>query len=105
MTDKEDSSGEPDSDAPDSSGANPKNRKYRKGGKVGGSAPKHRLDKRARGGKWIQGAIKHPGAEKKAAARAGMSTHAYMEKHKHDSGTSGKRARLGLTLSKMAKNK
>ena len=55
--------------------------------------------------KWISGAIKHPGAEKKAAAAAGMSTHAYMEEHKGDSGTAGKRARLGLTLSKMAKGK
>lgn len=54
---------------------------------------------------WIKGAIKHPGAEKRAAKRAGMSTHAYMEKHKDDSGTSGKRARLGLTLSKMSKKK
>jgi hypothetical protein len=53
--------------------------------------------------KWIAGAIKHPGAEKKAAAAAGMSTHAYMEKHKGDSGTAGKRARLGLTLSRMNK--
>ena len=52
---------------------------------------------------WIAGAIKHPGAEKAAAKRAGMSTHAYMEKHKSDSGTAGKRARLGLTLSKMSK--
>jgi len=51
---------------------------------------------------WIKGAIKHPGAEKKAAAKAGMSTHAYMEKHKGDSGTAGKRARLDLTLSRMA---
>ena len=53
--------------------------------------------------KWIQRAIKHPGAEKRAAAKAGMSTHSYMEKHKGDSGTAGKRARLGLTLSKMHK--
>ena len=53
---------------------------------------------------WIAGAIKHPGAEKKAAAKAGMSTHAYMEEHKGDSGPAGKRARLGLTLSKMRKN-
>ena len=52
---------------------------------------------------WIKGAIKHPGAEKKAAAAAGMSTHAYMEKHKNDPGTAGKRARLGLALSKMRK--
>lgn len=51
--------------------------------------------------KFIQKAIKHPGAERAAAKRAGMSTHAYMEKHKSDPGTSGKRARLGLTLEKM----
>ena len=54
---------------------------------------------------WIQGAIKHPGVEKKAAARAGMSTHAYMEAHKHDSGEAGHRARLGLILSGMSKSK
>ncbi len=55
----------------------------------------------AKTGKWIQKAIKHPGVEKAAAKKAGMSTHAYMEKHKHDSGKAGSRARLGLTLSKM----
>ena len=55
--------------------------------------------------KWIKGAIKHPGAEKAAAAKAGESTHEYMEKHKGDSGTAGKRARLGLTLSKLARGK
>jgi hypothetical protein len=54
---------------------------------------------------WIAGAIKHPGAEKKAAAKAGMSTHAYMEKNKGAGGTAGKRARLGLMLSGMAKHK
>lgn len=54
---------------------------------------------------FIQKAIKHPGAERRAAAKAGLSTHAYMEKHKGDSGTAGKRARLGLTLSKLAKRK
>lgn len=54
---------------------------------------------------WIAGAIKHPGAEKKAAAKAGMSTHAYMEEHKNSPGTAGKRARLGLALSKMARKK
>ena len=53
-------------------------------------------------GHWIQGAIKHPGAEKKAAAKAGESTHEYMESHKNAGGTAGKRARLGLTLSRMA---
>lgn len=55
--------------------------------------------------KWIASAIKHPGAEKRAAAKAGMSTHEYMEKHKDDPGKSGARARLGLRLSKMAKKK
>lgn len=54
---------------------------------------------------FIKSAIKHPGAERRAAAAAGMSTHAYMEKHKGDSGTAGKRARLGLTLSRLAKRK
>ena len=50
---------------------------------------------------WISKAIKHPGAERAAAARAGMSTHAYMEKEKNAPGTAGKRARLGLTLERM----
>lgn len=54
---------------------------------------------------WIKGAIKHPGAEKDAAKRAGMSTHEYMEKHKDSKGKAGARARLGLRLSAMAKKK
>ena len=56
-------------------------------------------------GKWIQGAIKHPGTEKKAAKRAGESTHQYMEEHAHAPGKAGARARLGLRLSAMAKHK
>lgn len=51
--------------------------------------------------KWIQKAIKHPGAEKNAAKKSGVSTHEYMEKHKNDSGKSGARARLGLRLESM----
>ena len=54
---------------------------------------------------WIAGAIHHPGREKAAAKKAGMSTHAYMEKHKGDSGSGGAAARLGLRLSKMNKGK
>ena len=54
---------------------------------------------------WIAGAIKHPGAEKRAAAAAGESTHQYMEEHKGSSGKAGERARLGLRLSKMARKK
>ena len=47
---------------------------------------------------WIAGVIRHPGALKRAAKRAGMSTREYAEKHKHDSGATGKRARLAETL-------
>ena len=64
---------------------------------------------RADGGKinWIKSAIKpeHKGMEKRAAHKAGESTHEYMESHKHDSGKSGARARLGLRLSAMSKHK
>lgn len=48
--------------------------------------------------KWIKGAIKHPGALKAAAKRAGESTREYAEEHKHDSGKTGQRSRLALTL-------
>lgn len=54
---------------------------------------------------WISKAIKHPGAEKAAAKRAGESTHEYMEEHKDSPGKAGARARLGLRLSRMAKKK
>lgn len=50
---------------------------------------------------FIAGAIKHPGAERHAAERAGESTAQYAEQHKHDSGTAGNRARLALTLMHM----
>lgn len=52
---------------------------------------------------WIASAIKHPGAEKRAAAKAGQSTHQYMEEHKDSPGKAGQRARLGLRLSAMSK--
>lgn len=51
--------------------------------------------------KWIARAIKHPGREKDAAKRAGMSTHAYMEKEKNAPGSAGAAARLGLRLEGM----
>lgn len=50
---------------------------------------------------FIQKAIKHPGIEKRAAKKAGMSTHAYMEKEKHAPGKAGERARFGLELEGM----
>lgn len=74
----------------------------------GAASARHDRPGRASGGgtkKWIAGAVRHPGAEKRAAAKAGESTHDYMEEHKGDSGTAGKRARLGLTLSAMSKKK
>lgn len=54
---------------------------------------------------WIAGAIRHPGALRRSAAAAGMSTHAFAEKHKHDKGKTGNRSRLALTLGKMNKGK
>lgn len=54
---------------------------------------------------FIKAAIKHPGAERAAAKRAGMSTMAYAKAHAHDSGISGYRSRLAITLSKLRKKK
>ena len=55
--------------------------------------------------KWMQGVaakIKssgHEGVFKRAAARAGKSTHSFAEAHKHSAGKIGKRARLALAFS------
>lgn len=48
--------------------------------------------------KWIQTAIRHPGALKAAAKRAGETTREYAEAHKGASGVEGRRSRLALTL-------
>lgn len=53
--------------------------------------------------KWISKAIKHPGALTAQAKAAGKSPMAFAEEHKGDSGVTGKRARLALTLRKMRK--
>ena len=51
---------------------------------------------------WIKGAVsKHPGALKRKAKAAGMSTTAYAKKHASDPGRTGKQARLAKTLGKM----
>lgn len=47
---------------------------------------------------FIQSAIKHPGALTAEAKRVGESPMAFAEQHKHDSGTTGNRARLAITL-------
>ena len=52
---------------------------------------------------WISGAIKKPGSMTAAAKKAGESTSKYEQKHKHDSGKAGQRARLAITLSKLHK--
>jgi hypothetical protein len=54
---------------------------------------------------WIKGAVKKPGVFSAAAKRAGMSTSAYAQAHKNDSGTLGNRARLALTLMGMSKRR
>ena len=51
--------------------------------------------------RWIKGAVKHPGAFTAQAKAAGESVHAFAEAHKHDSGTTGARARLALTFEGM----
>lgn len=48
--------------------------------------------------KWIKGAIKHPGALRAKAERAGESTSEFAQKHEHDSGRTGAQARLAETL-------
>lgn len=51
--------------------------------------------------KWISKALKHPGALTRQAKAAGESPMEFAREHKGDKGTTGKRARLALTLRKM----
>jgi hypothetical protein len=53
--------------------------------------------------RWIQGAIEHRGALTAKAKKAGKSVAAYATAHQHDSGTTGKQARLAKTLAKISK--
>jgi len=48
----------------------------------------------------MSSAVKHPGALRKAASRAGMSTSEFAQQHKDSPGVVGKRARLALTFAK-----
>lgn len=54
---------------------------------------------------FIKKAIKHPGALTRKAKAAGESPMAYAHQHEHDKGTTGKQARLAVTLRKLAKRK
>ena len=56
-------------------------------------------------GRWISSAIKRPGALTKQAKAAGMSPMAFARAKKGSGGTTGKRARLALTLRKLAKRR
>lgn len=49
---------------------------------------------------WIAGAIRHKGALTRKAKRAHMGTVQFARAHVHDKGTTGKQARLALTLRK-----
>ena len=51
---------------------------------------------------WISGAIKKPGSFTKSAKAAGESVGEYAQEQKHASGVTGKRARLAITLRKLA---
>jgi hypothetical protein len=54
---------------------------------------------------FIASAIKHPGALRRKAKRAGKSTAAFAREHAGDSGTTGKQARLAETLGRLRKKK
>lgn len=55
--------------------------------------------------KWIQGAVKHPGAMTSAAKREGVSNSAYEQQHAHSAGKAGQRARFALNMKKIRKGK
>jgi hypothetical protein len=52
--------------------------------------------------KWIQGAVKRPGALTAKAKKAGMGVQEYARKHAKDKGRTGQQARLARTFKKMA---
>lgn len=56
-------------------------------------------------GKWIAGAIKHPGSFRRKADAAGKSTAEFAREHAGGSGTLGGQARLAQTLMGMHKSK
>lgn len=61
--------------------------------------------KKSKGGPWIAGAIRHPGAATAAAKREGLSVAEWAEAHKGDSGVTGKRARLAQTLRRIGRRR
>jgi hypothetical protein len=55
--------------------------------------------------KWIAKAIKRPGALTRKAKAAGMSPMAYARKNVKAKGTTGKQARLAITLRRIARKR
>lgn len=51
--------------------------------------------------KWIQKAIKRPGALTKKAKAAGMTTKQFAKTHKGAKGVTGKQSRMAITLGKL----
>jgi len=64
-----------------------------------------RARKSGGGRRWIQKAIKRPGAFTRKAKAAGMTVQSYARKMRHAAGRTGKQARLALTLAKISKRK
>ncbi len=65
------------------------------------------MSKKKDGGKWIQGAIKKPGAlhEELHVPKGKKIPASKLKKASHAKGKEGKRARLAITLKKMHKGK
>ena len=56
-------------------------------------------------GNWIAGAIKHPGALKAKAKKAGQSTMAFARSHDKGNSQTARQSRLAETLGKLRKKK
>jgi len=67
--------------------------------------PKASAKSKPAGRKWMQKAVKRPGALTAKAKRAGMSVQAYAQEHKHDSGVTGEEARFAINAEKLAKKR
>lgn len=57
------------------------------------------------GKRWIQGAIKRPGALTRKAKAAGMGVQAFARAHRHSPGRLGRQSRLALTLKKISRKR
>jgi len=68
-------------------------------------AARARKTRGSRGKRWIQAAIKRPGAFTRKARAAGMTVQAYARKMRHATGRTGKQARLAITLARISRKK